>query len=87
MLTLRVRPRKTSLVTTQKNSRNCHLDGNYNDWTELKQIHAMKLTDTFRTIHPKLHGFTEDTKINFMRWNTKFIHKQFKFYTTLVKRL
>ena len=66
---------------------NCHLDGNYNDWTELKQIHAMKLTDTFRTLHPKLHGFTEDTKINSMRWNTKFITKQFRFDGILVKGL
>lgn len=62
---------------------NCHLDGPLKEWNELK---ALKL----KTFNPKdfifidswrelesdpLKGFTEDTNINNMRWNSKSIEK------------
>lgn len=61
---------------------NMNLDGNEDEWPEVKKLNELKLIDSWRVIYPKTdksQGFTEDTKINHMRWNMKFIEKQFRY--------
>lgn len=66
---------------------NTHLDGPESEWPETRQINQMGLIDTFRILHPNDPGFTEDTNINKMRWNTKFKQKLFRYDGILVKNL
>ena len=64
---------------------NTNLDGNENEWYELRAFRELNLTDSWKSKYPDLEGFTEDTKTNYMRWNTKFEEKQYRidgiFYT------
>lgn len=62
---------------------NCHLDGGEYDWTEVKEL--TYFNDSFREINPYESGYTEDTDINLMRWNTKFIKKQVRYDGILYK--
>jgi exonuclease III len=57
---------------------NCHLDGTFEDWDELNEIKGY-FCDSFRQLNPFEPGFTEDTSINIMRWNLKFIKKKLRY--------
>jgi exonuclease III len=69
---------------------NMDLDGDIDEWPETEEVKKLKMTDSWRNIyndkeeHP---GFTEDTKINHMRWNIKFIEKQFRYDAILFKNV
>jgi exonuclease III len=61
---------------------NMDLDGDVNDWPEVKNIGDLQMIDTWRKIYPdkkKFPGFTEDTNINHMRWNMKFMEKMYRY--------
>ena len=58
---------------------NCHLDGHYNDWPELREINKMQLNDTWKILRRDEPGFTEDSDINDMRWNQKQMRKIFRY--------
>lgn len=64
---------------------NFDLDGSVTDWPEKVMIQKFLrsgFVDTFREVYPdasKKPGFTEDTQINFMRYNQKLIEKQARF--------
>jgi exonuclease III len=65
---------------------NMHLDGSESsmddEWPELKTIKKLKLIDTWRlkyTDKEKYPGYTEDTSINHMRWNMKFMEKHYRY--------
>ena len=70
---------------------NLNLDGNRVDWPETKYLDYLKsigFIDSYRSLFPDMienPGFTEDTQVNFMRYNNKFIEKQFRFDGILVK--
>ena len=67
---------------------NFDLDGSIEDWPELEMIEKLStlgFMDTFRTIHPKDPGFTEDTDINFMRFNQKLIEKRYRYDAVLYR--
>ena len=72
---------------------NFNLDGNIHEWPETKYLEYLKsleFIDSYRSLFPDSlsnPGFTEDTQINFMRYNNKFIEKQFRFDGILVKSL
>jgi exonuclease III len=66
---------------------NTHLDGEIIDWPEVQQIKLWAMIDSYRYLHKNKPGFTEDTYTNLMRWNTKFMHKQFRYDGILVKNL
>lgn len=57
---------------------NTNLNGNKNEWPELKAFKKLKLQDSWLTKYNKNGGFTEDTSINYMRWNVKFEEKIFR---------
>lgn len=59
---------------------NCDLDGNINDWPELKELKNLNMKDAW--IENNIlnsDGTTENTDINHMRWNLKFQHKKFRY--------
>ncbi|NDB87154.1 MAG: hypothetical protein EB127_31400, partial [Alphaproteobacteria bacterium] len=61
---------------------NFDLDGSRNGWPEtemLQQFKSVGFIDTFRYLNPHDPGYTEDTFINVMRWNQKFIEKFYRF--------
>jgi exonuclease III len=61
---------------------NFHLDGRSEKWPELRIMNTFKesgFKDTFRSLHAKDAGLTEDTDINVMRWNMKFLPKKFRY--------
>ena len=64
---------------------NMHLDSNQDiddEWPELKTIQKLKLIDTWRLMYndkEKYPGYTEDTSINHMRWNMKFMEKHYRY--------
>lgn len=67
---------------------NMHLDGSEDEWPEIKEIYKLKLVDTWRNRYPdenKYPGFTEDTDINHMRWNMKFMEKHYRYDGILLK--
>ena len=67
---------------------NMHLDGNKKDWPEIKGIKELKMSDTWRIHYPDVDeypGFTEDTSINHMRWNMKFMEKHYRYDGILLK--
>jgi len=65
---------------------NTNLDGNEEEWPELRAFNRLNLTDSWKATSQDDPGFTEDTMVNLMRWNTKFEEKQYRidgiFYTT-----
>lgn len=64
---------------------NFHLDGAYEDWPEAFEFKF--LNDSYRILNPNLNGFTEDTDLNKMRWNTKFHEKKYRYDGILYKNL
>lgn len=66
---------------------NMHLDGDVNEWTELGALQKCKLDDAWLKLKKNENGFTEDTNINQMRWNMKFVDKQVRFDGIFYKRL
>lgn len=61
---------------------NMHLDGHKKDWPEIKGIKDLGIADTWRIRYPDVDdypGFTEDTTINHMRWNMKFMEKHYRY--------
>lgn len=58
---------------------NVDLNGTEAAWPELTQIRAMGLVDTWAYLRPGEPGFTEDTVINEVRWNTKQMDKQVRY--------
>jgi len=61
---------------------NFDLDGSRNGWPEtemLRQFKSIGFIDTFRYLNPRDPGYTEDTFLNVMRWNQKFIEKFYRF--------
>ena len=54
---------------------NTNLNGEYQEWPELRAFDELNLQDSWLIINDKNGGFTEDTSINFMRWNIKFEEK------------
>lgn len=72
---------------------NFHLDGDIVDWPEIQALHKLKhhgFIDSFRTLFSDISvfpGYTEDTHINLMRYNSKFIDKQFRYDGIISKGL
>jgi exonuclease III len=64
---------------------NFDLDGPITDWPEKAMIERFirnGFVDTYRAVYPdikKYPGYTEDTRINFMRYNQKLIEKQVRY--------
>jgi len=58
---------------------NIDLEGKNSEWPEIDKIKDMSLVDTWSLLRPSEKGFTEDTSINELRWNTKQIHKQVRY--------
>lgn len=69
---------------------NMDLDGDVENWPEIESIVKLQAQDTWRMIYPnKLTdpGLTEDTQINHMRWNMKFMEKTFRYDGIFIKNL
>ncbi|VBB18698.1 hypothetical protein YASMINEVIRUS_1230 [Yasminevirus sp. GU-2018] len=67
---------------------NMDLDGSKKEWPEVRGVKNMGVVDTWRAVYPdtKQHpGFTEDTDINHMRWNMKFMEKRYRYDGILLK--
>ena len=58
---------------------NIDFNGNLSDWPELNEIKNLNFIDTWNILKPNEKGYTEDTQINEMRWNTKQIEKQVRY--------
>ena len=58
---------------------NCHLDGDLKNWPEIKELNSLKFKDIWKHLKKNKKGLTEDTKVNFMRWNLKQLEKQFRY--------
>src|SRR5579872_4126369 len=69
---------------------NMDLDGNVEDWPEVASIAKLEVQDTWRMVYPDktiTPGLTEDTHINHMRWNMKFMEKTFRYDGIFLKNL
>jgi len=67
---------------------NFHLDGKHEDWPELEGIDAfrhIRFVDTYRVLHPRKPGYTEDTTLNLMRWNYKLMEKHLRYDAILYR--
>jgi endonuclease/exonuclease/phosphatase family metal-dependent hydrolase len=51
---------------------NTDLNGKDKDWPELKAFKQLNLQDSWLEKYDDISGFTENTDVNFMRWNSKF---------------
>jgi tyrosyl-DNA phosphodiesterase 2 len=58
---------------------NIDLDGHSSEWPELIFLKNISLIDTWTELKKDDPGFTENTTINEMRWNTKQISKHVRF--------
>jgi hypothetical protein len=65
---------------------NFNLNGTINDWPELKSFNKMGLDDSWITTNPGQPGLTEDTTKNFMRWNSKFEEKEYRYDAILYNK-
>ncbi|AYV76642.1 MAG: hypothetical protein Terrestrivirus10_26 [Terrestrivirus sp.] len=63
---------------------NTDLGGNSEDWPELNEFKKINIIDTWKQLKGS-GGLTEDTDINHMRWNTKFMEKRFRYDGILYK--
>jgi len=69
---------------------NFDLDGTRSDWPEiamLRKIMRLGFVDTFPHVNPGNPGYTEDTDLNYMRWNQKLIEKKYRCDAVLAKGL
>jgi exonuclease III len=72
---------------------NFHLDGEMEHWPEVANLDKLKefgFIDSYRSLFPNIKvnpGYTEDTSINLMRYNSKFVEKQFRYDGILSKGL
>jgi len=72
---------------------NFNLDGQIDQWPEVKSLNTLKeygFIDSYRSLFPNIEtnpGFTEDTETNLMRYNSKFMDKQFRYDGILSKGL
>lgn len=57
---------------------NTNLNGNYDEWPELRAFQQMNLDDFWLKKSNNNSGFTENTQINLMRWNVKFEEKELR---------
>ena len=57
---------------------NTNLNGKYDEWPELVAFKQMNLEDAWLKKYDNDSGFTENTKVNLMRWNVKFEEKQLR---------
>lgn len=67
---------------------NMDLDGDRKEWPETVAIKDMNMIDSWRSAHPDKNtdpGYTEDTYINHMRWNQKFMEKRYRYDGILFK--
>jgi exonuclease III len=70
---------------------NFHLDGEMEHWPEVANLDKLKefgFIDSYRSLFPNIKanpGYTEDTSINLMRYNSKFVEKQFRYDGILSK--
>lgn len=72
---------------------NFHLDGHVSNWPEVRNLQNLKdfgFIDSYRSLFPDIEaypGYTEDTEVNLMRYNSKFVEKQFRYDGILSKGL
>lgn len=69
---------------------NMDLDGDKKEWPEIEMFNDLKMIDSWRCVYPDKKvqpGLTEDTHINHMRWNMKFIEKQFRYDGIMFKSI
>jgi hypothetical protein len=66
---------------------NFNLNGTIEEWPEKKYLDDLKLKDSWTTIHPTEPGLTEDTNKNFLRWNSKFEKKEYRYDAILCNDL
>jgi hypothetical protein len=57
----------------------CHLGGNLEEWPEIRGFANMKMKDVWTQLRYDNPGFTEDTDINQMQWNTKFKQRKLRY--------
>jgi len=64
---------------------NTNLNGTIKEWPELQAFKQLNLQDSWLEKYDHTAGFTENTKVNLMRWNVKFEEKIYRidgiFYT------
>ena len=58
---------------------NFDLNGTCDDWPELRYLQNIGLYDSWTDTNPGKLGLTEDTNKNFMRWNSKFEEKEYRY--------
>jgi exonuclease III len=66
---------------------NFNLDGSLDDWPEVEMLNQLKsdgFIDTYRYVNSD-PGYTEDTKLNKMRWNQKLIEKIYRYDAVLYR--
>lgn len=65
-----------------------NLNGTVDEWPEEKYLDALGLQDSWTTTHPPTEpGLTEDTNKNFLRWNSKFEKKEYRYDAILCNDL
>jgi exonuclease III len=64
---------------------NFNIKGNIDEWPENKILEELELDDVWSKINKDDPGYTENTDINKMRWNTKFQEKKFRYDGVLIK--
>jgi exonuclease III len=58
---------------------NFDLNGPESEWNELAVLNSFGFIDSWKEINPGNPGFSENTEINHMRWNSKFEKKQLRY--------
>ena len=58
---------------------NADLDGDSYNWPEIHELSKMGLSDIWTKLKQGEAGYTEDTEINLMRWNYKFMEKRLRY--------
>jgi exonuclease III len=67
---------------------NFNLNGTVEEWPEKKYLDALDLQDSWTETHPLTEpGLTEDTNKNFLRWNSKFEKKEYRYDAILCNDL
>ncbi len=66
---------------------NFHLDGDESEWPELKYLNDLRMLDSWKEVNKSQDGFTENTDINDMRFNSKFEVKRYRYDAIFYKKL